>query len=56
MAGKSAAAPAKQGGDGQQGQPPGGDTHITVNNQRPTEDGTGRDIAWHMQNSLPANG
>ena len=27
----------------------GGDTNITVNNNRPTEDGTGRDIAWHMR-------
>ncbi|WP_304439113.1 transglycosylase family protein [Mycobacterium sp. NAZ190054] len=26
----------------------GGDTNITVNNNRPTEDGTGRDIAWHV--------
>lgn len=25
-----------------------GDTNITVNNNRPTEDGTGRDIAWHV--------
>lgn len=30
------------------GAPP-GPVNITVNNQRPTEDGTGRDIAWHMQ-------
>ncbi|QBJ00842.1 tape measure protein [Mycobacterium phage Henu3 PeY-2017] len=28
----------------------GGDTNITVNNQRATEDGTGRDIAYHLQN------
>ncbi|QDM57398.1 tape measure protein [Mycobacterium phage Mahavrat] len=27
-----------------------GDTNITVNNQRATEDGTGRDIAYHLQN------
>lgn len=30
----------------------GGDTNITVHNQRATEDGTGRDIAWHV-NSPP---
>lgn len=30
----------------------GGDTNITVNNNRQTEDGTGRDIAWHV-NSPP---
>lgn len=29
----------------------GGDTNITVNNERATEDGTGRDIAWHQQNT-----
>ncbi|AXN53179.1 tape measure protein [Mycobacterium phage Harley] len=27
-----------------------GDTNITVNNQRATEDGTGRDVAYHLQN------
>lgn len=45
-------------GQGQQpGQPPvqGGDTNITVNNQRATEDGTGKDIAFHLgaQNQGP---
>jgi hypothetical protein len=51
MAGKKASAPDKQGqqGQGADGQQ-GGDTHITVNNQRANEDGTGRDIAWHQQN------
>ncbi|AAN12412.1 hypothetical protein PBI_CHE8_14 [Mycobacterium phage Che8] len=31
-------------------QPKQGDTNITVNNQRATEDGTGRDVAYHLQN------
>jgi hypothetical protein len=48
MAGKAAAPPPP--GQGQQGAPPqGGDTNITVNNQRATEDGTGKDIAYHAQ-------
>jgi hypothetical protein len=55
MAGK----PATPGKDqGQQGQGQGGqagDTNITVNNNRATEDGTGKDIAWHQQQAqLPA--
>jgi hypothetical protein len=53
MAGKSTLQP----GQGQQGaqQQSGGDTNITVNNQRATEDGTGRDIAYHQQQAqLPA--
>lgn len=33
-----------------------GDTSITVNNNRPTEDGTGRDIAWHQQQQNQAPG
>ncbi|AEN79917.1 tape measure protein [Mycobacterium phage Purgamenstris] len=39
------------------GQQP-GPVNITVNNQRATEDGTGRDIAWHMQqaNTTPGRG
>ncbi|ACY39896.1 gp14 [Mycobacterium phage Ardmore] len=37
-------------GQGQTQVNQGGDTNITVNNQRATEDGTGRDIAYHLQN------
>ncbi|HOW92886.1 MAG TPA: phage tail tape measure protein [Mycolicibacterium fallax] len=40
--------PAKAGGGGGGG---GGRTvnnNVTVNNQRPTEDGTGRDVTWHL--------
>ncbi|AEK09629.1 tape measure protein [Mycobacterium phage Mozy] len=37
-------------GQGQAQVNQGGDTNITVNNQRATEDGTGRDIAYHLQN------
>jgi hypothetical protein len=51
MAGNKAA-PTGKDDQGQQGQGQGqggGDTHITVNNNRQTEDGTGRDIAWHQQ-------
>jgi hypothetical protein len=33
-----------------------GDTNITVNNQRATEDGTGRDIAFHAQGQHAAPG
>ena len=41
-----------------QGPPPGpqGDTNITVNNQRATEDGTGRDILHYWQNQGPGMG
>lgn len=35
---------------GQGGSPGPGNTNITVNNNRATEDGTGRDIAYHQQN------
>jgi hypothetical protein len=53
LAGKSPAAEDVSGIDpaaAAQGQvvPKGGDTHITVNNQRANEDGTGRDIAYHQ--------
>ncbi|AXQ64926.1 tape measure protein [Mycobacterium phage Renaud18] len=34
----------------------GNTTNITVNNQRATEDGTGRDIAYHQQNQYSAPG
>lgn len=34
----------------------GNTTNITVNNQRATEDGTGKDIAWHQQNAAMAPG
>jgi hypothetical protein len=37
------------GQQGQQSTQAAGNTQITVNNNRPTEDGTGRDIAWHQQ-------
>ncbi|AIT13052.1 tape measure protein [Mycobacterium phage Bipolar] len=37
-------------GQGQTQVNQGGDTNITVNNQRATEDGTGRDVAYHLQN------
>lgn len=43
-AGKDPRAAAQQGLQAAKG----GDTNITVNNNRPTEDGTGRDIAWHV--------
>jgi len=57
MAGK----PARDPKEGQQppgspasgqgsGPPPGPTQNITVNNQRATEDGTGKDIAYHLQN------
>jgi hypothetical protein len=50
LAGKSsqaAAQPAMQ--NNQMGAGMGNQTNITVNNNRPTEDGTGRDIAFHAQ-------
>ncbi|OHU48905.1 phage tail tape measure protein [Mycobacteroides chelonae] len=59
MAGKATAPlpsnrndPAAAGGQGAQG---GNTTNITVNNSRATEDGTGRDIAYHQmaQNQAP---
>jgi hypothetical protein len=55
MAGKAAAGTGQQGQRGQGG----GDQNVTnifnVTNQRATEDGTGRDIAWHQQQAqLPA--
>jgi hypothetical protein len=63
VAGKPAAPPKKdqQGGDQQgggdgQGQPNGPVTNnYNITNNRQTEDGTGRDFAWHQQNAaLPA--
>ena len=57
VAGQKAAAPTPEGKDprsaalaGMQAGKAGksGDTNITVNNSRQTEDGTGRDIAWHL--------
>lgn len=55
MAGKSTA-PQKQQSDGQGGNTTTNNTNITVNNQRATEDGTGRDIAAAQvaQNQPPA--
>ncbi|SBS73771.1 hypothetical protein MHPYR_180051 [uncultured Mycobacterium sp.] len=58
--GKAPAAQIGQAAQGQgQGQPPvqGGDTNIHVTNQRATEDGTGKDIAFHLaaQNSGPGH-
>jgi phage-related minor tail protein len=57
VAGKKTTPHPQQGQQGQQ-QQGGGDTHITnnVTNQRATEDGTGRDIAWHMQNAYQPAG
>jgi hypothetical protein len=51
MAGKATAPKAQEGtpASGQGSGPPPGPT-INVTNQRATEDGTGRDIAWHAQN------
>lgn len=59
VAGKATAPPnpnqadpnAQGGGQGQ-----GGDTHISVTNNRATEDGTGRDIAYHQQQQHQAPG
>lgn len=59
VAGKQSAPPnpnqndpnAQGGGQGQ-----GGDTHINVTNNRATEDGTGRDIAYHQQQQHQAPG
>jgi hypothetical protein len=57
MAGKATAEKNPRQGDpntqGAQGK--GGDTNITVNNNRAAEDGTGRDIAYHQgeQNKAP---
>ncbi|MEC4836883.1 phage tail tape measure protein [Mycobacteroides chelonae] len=57
MAGKATAEKNPRQGDpnAQGGQGKGGDTNITVNNNRATEDGTGRDIAYHQgeQNKAP---
>lgn len=57
MAGKATAPPASGPGadQNQQGAQGGNTTNITVNNQRATEDGTGRDIAYHQmaQNQAP---
>ncbi|AMT72039.1 phage tail tape measure protein [Mycobacteroides immunogenum] len=51
VAGKASAPPNPNQGDpnAQGGQGKAGDTHISVTNNRATEDGTGRDIAFHQQ-------
>lgn len=51
VAGKASAPPNPNPSDpnAQGGQGKAGDTHISVTNNRATEDGTGRDIAFHQQ-------
>jgi hypothetical protein len=51
VAGKQSAPPNPNQSDpnAQGGQPKAGDTNINVTNNRATEDGTGRDIAFHQQ-------
>lgn len=58
VAGKATAPPNPNQGDpnAQGGQGKSGDTTITVNNNRATEDGTGRDIAYHQQQQHQAPG
>ncbi len=59
MAGKATAdKKPNQGGQGQDGSGQGkaGDTNINVTNNRATEDGTGRDIAYHQQEQNRAPG
>lgn len=58
MAGKATAPPNPNQGDpnAQGGQGKSGDTHISVTNNRATEDGTGRDIAFHQQQKNQAPG
>ena len=56
--GKGKAQPPLDGQQGQPGQagPQNVETNINVTNQRPTEDGTGRDIAYHLNNQYSGPG
>jgi hypothetical protein len=57
IAGKQAPQqPQQQPGAGDQQGQGGSTTNITVNNQRATEDGTGKDIAWHQSQAAQVPG